>query len=56
MEYWPSFTCLLAPRLLGDCVAMLQISADVMLRESEASAFSSACEKQMLRLSLRMTF
>jgi hypothetical protein len=35
---------------------MLQISADVMLSESEASAFSAACEKQILRLRLRMTF
>ena len=44
------------PSPLGDCVAMLQISADVMLSESEASAFSAACEKQILRLRLRMTF
>jgi hypothetical protein len=35
---------------------MLKISADVMLRESEASAFSAACEKQILRLSLRKGF
>jgi hypothetical protein len=36
---------------------MLQISADVMpMSESEASAFSAACEKQILRLRLRMTF
>jgi hypothetical protein len=34
---------------------MLQISSDVMLSESEASAFSEACEKQILRLRLRMT-
>ena len=31
---------------------MLQISADVMLSESEASAFSPACEQQILRLRL----
>jgi hypothetical protein len=35
---------------------MLQISADVMLSGSEASAFSTAGKKQILRPRLRMTF
>jgi hypothetical protein len=35
---------------------MPQISEDVMLSDSEASALSAACEKQILRLRLRMTF